>query len=99
MLQVHEATENAKEACVAKGWNVYRKKNGEKLKLRHVLEKLSVWVESAIKVIDLGVSFDHSGHAALPWGVVKFIVTVCKLESLSCFYDIANLAVLDGKVK
>ncbi|KAG7007741.1 hypothetical protein G7Y79_00008g023790 [Physcia stellaris] len=82
LQKVHEATENAKEACVAKGWNVYRKKNGEKIKLRHVLEKLSVWVESAIKVIDLGVSFDQSGHAALPWGVVKFIVTMGKSKKL-----------------
>ena len=57
---------------------MYRKKNGEEVKLRHVLEKLSVWVESAIKVIDLGVSFDQSSHAALPWGVVKFIITVIK---------------------
>lgn len=81
-LQVQEATKNTKEACVAKGWRVYKKKNGEYVKLRYILEKLSVWVESAIKIVDLGVSFDKSGHAALPWGVVKFIVTVIHDEIL-----------------
>ena len=80
-FKVHEATESAKEACVAKGWRVYRKKNGDEVKLRHVLEKLSKWVEDAIKVVDLGVSFDKSGHSALPWGTVKFIVTVLKPHS------------------
>ena len=74
--QVHEATKNTGKDCVAKGWRVYRKKNGDEVKLRHVLEKLSKWVETAIKVVDFGVSFDQSGHSALPWGIVKFIVTV-----------------------
>lgn len=80
-FKVHEATENTKEACLAKGWRVYRKKNGDVVKLRHILEKLSKWVEEAIKVVDLGVSFDQSGHSALPWGIVKSIVTVRKLLS------------------
>ena len=87
-FKVHEATENTKNDCVAKGWRVYRKKNGDEIKLRHVLEKLSKWVEEAIKVVDLGVSFDQSGHSALPWGIVKFIVTVLKL--LPTVHEITN---------
>jgi hypothetical protein len=55
---------------------VYRNKNGEEVKLRHVLEKISVWVTEIIKVVDLGVSFDQSGHAALPWAIVKLVITV-----------------------
>ena len=86
--KVHEATENTKEACIVKGWRVYRKKNGDEVKLRHVLEKLSKWVEEAIKIVDLGVSFDQSGHSALPWGIVKFIITVLKL--LSTAREITN---------
>ena len=87
-FKVYEATENTKETCVAKGWRVYRKKNGDEVKLRHVLEKLSKWVGEAIKIVDLGVSFDQSGHSALPWGIVKFILTVLKL--LSTVYEITN---------
>jgi len=40
--QVQEATKSKKELCVAKGWRIYRNKNGEEVKLRHVLEKISV---------------------------------------------------------
>jgi hypothetical protein len=51
-------------------------KNGEKVNLRHVLTKISVWVTEIIKIIDVGWSFDSSSHATLPWAVVKFIITV-----------------------
>jgi len=60
--------------CIVKGWRIYRNKNNEDVKLRHVLERISVWVQGVTKVIDLGVSLDQSGHAALPWGVVKFLL-------------------------
>lgn len=76
--KVQEATESKKKLCVAKGWRVYRNKHGEEVKLRHVLEKISVWVKGIIKVIDVGVSLDQSGHAALPWTVVKYLTTVGK---------------------
>lgn len=46
------------------------------MKLRHVLEKVSVWITEVIKVVDVVISFDKSGQAALPWGVVKFIISV-----------------------
>ncbi|KAL8792738.1 MAG: hypothetical protein Q9195_004625 [Heterodermia aff. obscurata] len=90
LQKVHEATENTKEACVKKGWRVYRKKNGDEVKLRHVLEKLSKWVEMAIKVTDVGVSFDQSGHSALPWGIVKFIVTVLGKSNIDVFSDVVE---------
>ncbi len=53
--KVQEATKSKKELCVAKGWRIYRNNNGEEVKLRHVLEKISVWVKGIIKVIDVGV--------------------------------------------
>ena len=62
--------------CIAKGWRIYRNKHGEEVKLRHVLEKISVWVKGIIKVIEVGVSMDQSGHAALPWAIVKHLTTV-----------------------
>ena len=66
LKKVQEATESKKQECVSKGWKLYRNKQGDEVKLRHVLEKLSVWVKGVINVIDIGVSFDKSGHAALP---------------------------------
>lgn len=76
--KVQEATESNQKDCVSKGWTVYRNKDGEGVKLRHVLEKISVWVKEIIKIIDVGVSLDQSGYAALPWAAVKYITTVGK---------------------
>ncbi|KAK2798050.1 hypothetical protein FQN51_007975 [Onygenales sp. PD_10] len=72
---IHVATKDCKELCIKKGWRAYRNKNGEEVKLRHVLEKTSVWVTEMIKVADKVVSFDNTGLAALPWGAIKFIIT------------------------
>lgn len=46
------------------------------MKLRHVLEKISAWVDGSIKLGDSLASFDQSGHVALPWGVVKLLLAV-----------------------
>lgn len=62
--------------CVAKGWKVFRRKNGEEVKLRHVLEKISVWLQASVNLVDAVVSSDHSGHVAVPWACVKFLITV-----------------------
>lgn len=59
-----------------KGWRIYRNKAGEDVKLRHVLEKISVWVKGIMSVIDMGVSLDKSGNAALPWAIVKYLITI-----------------------
>lgn len=76
LKQVQETTESKKQDCVSKGWEVYRNKQGEEVKLRHVLEKVSVWVKGIINIVDVGVFFDQSGHAALPWGIVKYLTTI-----------------------
>lgn len=90
--KIQKATKRSQEICVKKGWTIYRNKNGEEVKLRHVLEKIHVWVGEIIKIVDIGVSADQSGHAALPWALVKLITEVgqsalifkrlLKLESL-----------------
>ena len=78
-IQIRVAAEDKKTLCVSKGWRVYRNKQGEEVKIRQVLEKLSVWVKGMLKVIDKGVAFDRSGHAALPWGIVKYLMTVLEI--------------------
>ena len=74
--KVQEATERRQKYCVDKGWTLYRNKKGEKVMLRHVLEKTHTWVGTIIKIVDVGVSADQSGHAALPWAIVKSITEV-----------------------
>lgn len=74
--KVQEATESKKKDCVSKGWKLYRNKDGEEVKLRHVLENISTWVKAITKIIDVGVSLDQSGHAALPWAIVKYLTMV-----------------------
>ena len=74
--KVQKATKTRQQDCIAKGWTLYRNKNGEKVMLRHVLEKIHIWVGTIIKIVDLGVSADQSGHAALPWAIVKSITEV-----------------------
>jgi len=73
---VRAATASKNQECVERGWRAYRKNNGEEVKLRYVLKKISVWVTKAIEIVDVGVSFDKSGYAALPWAIVKFLITV-----------------------
>ena len=65
--KVQEVTESTQSEIIEKGWTIFRNKNGEKVKLRHVLEKTSRWVKDIITIIDLGVSLDPSGYASLPW--------------------------------
>jgi hypothetical protein len=74
--QIQTETDKKKALCVAKGWKVFRRKNGEEVKLRHVLEKISVWLQASVKVVDAAVSSDQSAHVAVPWACVKFLITV-----------------------
>lgn len=63
---------------------MYRNKQGEDVKLRHVLEKISAWVTEVVNIVDVPVSFDPSGHEALPWAVIKFLVTVSPVKAGFC---------------
>ena len=74
--KVQEATESQKKICVSRGWKLYRNKDDEEVKLRDVLEKISMWVKEITKIVDVGVSLDQSGHAALPWAIVKYLTMV-----------------------
>ncbi|KAF6812684.1 ankyrin repeat protein, partial [Colletotrichum musicola] len=63
------AAEQEKQRCIETGWGVYTTTSGKKIKLRHVLEKISAWVSELINVVNVAVAFDASGNAAAPWGV------------------------------
>ncbi|KAF6829862.1 ankyrin repeat protein [Colletotrichum plurivorum] len=66
---IRRAAEQEKQRCIEKGWSVYTTTSGKKIKLRHVLEKISAWVSELINVVNVAVAFDASGNAAAPWGV------------------------------
>ena len=78
VIKVQAATENAKTTCMSKGWKLYHNKRGEEVKLRHVFEKISVWIRGLVRVVDIGMSADQSSCAALPWALIKILITVCK---------------------
>ncbi|KAL1853980.1 hypothetical protein VTK73DRAFT_8856 [Phialemonium thermophilum] len=73
LKHVHESAELQRRQCIDKGRSITTR-SGREIKFRHILEKISGYVSELIKVVDVGVAFDGSGHAATPWGVIKFIL-------------------------
>lgn len=49
--------------------------NGENFIFHDAYFKLSTWIQRFIEVRDVAVQYD-SGHAALPWAAVRFILKV-----------------------
>lgn len=52
------------------------------MKVRHVLEQISTWVKDIMKIVDVPVSMDQSGHAALPWTIVKYCQTTVVIVAI-----------------
>ena len=69
-----------KQVCAQKAWRL-KKRNGETIILRDVIEKIIVWVEKFIAVGDAAVQYD-TAHAALAWAAFRFVLQV-NLQSLS----------------
>ena len=74
LRDVAVATEEKKKLCIQKRWK-YTRRNGEKIILRDVLNKILTWVDKFKTVMDMVVQYDP-GHAALPWACVRFILQV-----------------------
>ncbi|KAF9877519.1 hypothetical protein CkaCkLH20_05219 [Colletotrichum karsti] len=86
---IRESAEKAKQQCKEEGWTIRRTSSGREIKLRSLLEKISSWVSELVKIVDVGVAFDGSGHAAAPWGAVKFLIDVAT-SSINLFTDLAE---------
>ncbi|KPM43212.1 hypothetical protein AK830_g3350 [Neonectria ditissima] len=71
---LRRSVEEQKQRCIDKGWIIHKTASGKEIKLRYVLEKICSWISELVRVVDVGVAFDSSGHAAAPWGVIKFLV-------------------------
>ena len=78
ITKLRASTEAQKQACISNGWRSYRYKHGEEVKLRHVLEKVHVWVDGFIKIVDPGIKATQNWQVALPWALVKYLMMVGK---------------------
>lgn len=65
-----------KQVCTQKSWTL-KKRNGETIILRDVVEKIIVWVEKFIAVGDAAMQYD-TAHAAPAWAAFRFVLQVRK---------------------
>ena len=63
-----------KQICARKSWT-FKKRNGETIILRDVIEKIIVWVEKFIAVGDAAMQYD-TAHAAPAWAAFRFVLQV-----------------------
>lgn len=63
-----------KLVCAQKCWT-FKKRNGETIILRDVVEKIIVWVEKFIAVGDAAMQYDPV-HAAPAWAAFRFVLQV-----------------------
>jgi hypothetical protein len=63
-----------RQLCAQKRWT-FKKRNGEVIVLRDVVEKIIVWVEKFIAVGDAAMQFDPV-HAAPAWAAFRFVLQV-----------------------
>jgi hypothetical protein len=75
LKEVLKAAEEKKEQCIKKQW-LFTTKSGKVIKMRDLCDKILGWTQKFEQVGDFLVSMDASGHAALPWAGVKFVLEV-----------------------
>lgn len=63
-----------RKSCLERRWR-FRKRNGEIVILRDVLDKVMVWVNKFKEIGDLAIQYDPA-HAALPWAGIRFLLQV-----------------------
>ena len=63
-----------KQVCTQKFWTL-KKRNGDIIILRDVMEKIIVWVEKFIAVGDAAMQYD-TAHAAPAWAAFRFVLQV-----------------------
>ncbi|KAI9733106.1 MAG: hypothetical protein M1834_003653 [Cirrosporium novae-zelandiae] len=64
-----------RDECAKKQWVFYTHKNGEKVRVRDIFNRISGWINKFKEVGDAAVQYDP-GHAALPWAVVRFLLQI-----------------------
>ena len=93
-----EEARKKKKVCAQKCWTL-KKRNGEIIILRDVVEKIIVWVEKFMAVGDAAMQYDPV-HAAPAWAAFRFVLQV-KTNTLNCRTlsdDSSQIAVNDKRV-
>jgi len=68
-----------RQLCAQKCWT-FKKRSGEVIVLRDVVEKIIVWVEKFLAVGDAAMQFDPV-HAAPAWAAFRFVLQVKAIPS------------------
>ena len=82
LRQALREAQKKKQLCVQKSWTL-KKRNGEMIILRDVVEKIVVWVEKFIAVGDIAVQYDPV-HAAPAWAAFRFVLQVTSTTINHC---------------
>jgi hypothetical protein len=98
--EVLKIANDKKQECIKKQWTITRK--GKKIFLRDIFDKILQWVTKFQEAGDFLASMDVSGHAALPWSIVKFIIEVwlpCRFTGYKdgCMLTVVQAAGKDSK--
>ena len=78
---IRKAVQEKRELCTQKCWTLYKKSNGETVKLRDQIEKVVVWVDKFKTIGDSVIAYDPA-HAALPWAAVRFFLQVGRMPEV-----------------
>ena len=86
-----------KQICIQKCWTL-KKRNGETIILRDIIEKIIIWVEKFIAVGDAAMQYD-TAHAAPAWAAFRFVLQVKITTPIynSLFIDSRQMAVNDKR--
>lgn len=92
-----EEAREKRQVCAQKCWTL-KKRNGETIILRDVVEKIIVWVEKFIAVGDVAMQYDPV-HAAPAWAAFRFVLQVEATTFIyrTLFDDSSQIAVNDKR--
>jgi len=79
VTNVLKSVQKKKDDCITNQWSYTSK--GKKVKIRDLCDKIIHWTTKFEEVGDFIVSMDVTGHAALPWAAVKFVIEVSWITS------------------
>ena len=74
--------EAEKRNCESNRLVVNRGADRDPIVLHEIFSKIVGWIEKFVAVGDTAMQYD-TGHAALPWAVVRLVLQVCYIEITS----------------
>ncbi|KAL8778969.1 MAG: hypothetical protein Q9213_007169 [Squamulea squamosa] len=87
-IALREAREK-RDLCIRKSWR-FKKRNGEVIIVRDIVEKIIMWVQKFVAVGDAAMQYDPD-HAAPAWGAFRFVLQMAVNEKSVLEDTIQNL--------